>query len=197
MKYLLLLLIPINVLAAPCLSPPKDGIRLDEIRIQAINGAAAGEVNLIAAWRNREGGVCCVRTNDSSRQWQLVLSQLINRGDMPLADFAMQITPPGSGQPTPSEQQICDVMGQKITATPPTIPPAVPAIYIIVAPISGKTSRPLYSAAFTEIGRVEFTLNGAPRVCEPTPVLKPGSTIKYYWVTNNAGVRGLAVCKPS
>lgn len=90
-----------------------------------------------------------------------------------------------------------------IAANPPTpvmvacVPPPPPVIVFIVSPISGQSDRPLYNAQFSVIGRVEILMpNGSPRICESTPVSKPGVTTKYYWVTNNSGLRGLAICKP-
>lgn len=73
--------------------------------------------------------------------------------------------------------------------------PMQPKIYI-VSPVTGQTSRPLYSDAFTSIGRVEFLMpDGTPRVCESSTVQKPGTSTYYRYATNNVGVRGLTICK--
>lgn len=82
----------------------------------------------------------------------------------------------------------------------PLSPPVVqacpiPEVVYIVSSISGRTDRPLYSDSFTSIGRVEFLKDGQTRICEPDPVIKPGTTTQYRHVTNNAGQRGLTICK--
>lgn len=72
-----------------------------------------------------------------------------------------------------------------------------PPVKFIVSPNGTYTTRPLYDATFVKIGLVEIlNTDGTPRQCEPTPITKPGVSTLYYYVTNNAGLRGLAICKP-
>lgn len=92
-----------------------------------------------------------------------------------------------------AESANSNVAAATLTAlSPPTVnacPVTVP-VYV-VSPITGQTSRPLYSDNFAQIGRVEFT-----QACESTPeVIKPGTTTKYRYSTNVAGLRGLTICK--
>ena len=190
----------LSLTSLPAFSAPKPGMTTDQILIKVVPGAFAGEVNVFLVWPTTTPGMYdCLRTSDASRQWQTELGRQIPNGAVTLTSFAVNINPPGAlVTKTQAEMDICQAMtnqlASSITATP--VPPAVPALYIIVATISGQTDRPLYNAQFAPIGRVEFLLNGTPRICEPAPVYKTGSTVKYYWVTNNANQRGLAVCKP-
>jgi hypothetical protein len=184
-----------SVSMAACLSPPREGMTLDQVMIQTNRVDGIDVTNIITAYPMASGEICCARSVYDRRLWQQVLDGKIPSGTQTLRAFITGITAPGSDVAlTAQELAICQDMVNRMVVIQP--PPAVPAVYIIVAPISGQTSRPLYGASFATIGRVEFLLNGTPRVCEPTPVYKTGSTVKYYWVTNNAGQRGLAVCKP-
>jgi hypothetical protein len=184
--------------SAVCLSPPRVGLTVDQVAVQFAPGVAAGEVNALFAWPTTTANeACCTRTNDASRQWQTALGQHIANGPMRLSYFATTFVPPGSSAAlTDAERVTCQALTDMVLAVTTPIPPAIPAVYIVVAAIAGQTDRPLYNAAFATIGRVEFLLNGSPRICEPTPILKVGSPVKYYYATNNAGIRGLAVCKP-
>lgn len=79
---------------------------------------------------------------------------------------------------------------------PPAVICQVPLSNWFVTPITGATSRPLYNDAFAQIGRVEFlTADSLSRTCEALPVVKPGTTTRYRYATNNAGLRGLTICK--
>lgn len=201
MRLLLLFLAGLVTGAEAACPVPKTDMRVADGLIQTNRVAGIDVTNIVMAYPSDVAGqVCCTRSVYDRREWQVILDAQIPRGTVSVLDFVAGINAPGSTVPlTDAERVICQAMADRIltAATPVPIPPAVPALYIVVAAISGQTSRPLYDASFATIGRVEFLLNGAPRVCEPTPVLKTGSTIKYYWVTNNAGQRGLAVCKPS
>lgn len=87
-----------------------------------------------------------------------------------------------------------------VDTTPPAPPNIqacpIPVITYIVGTISGRTDRPLYDNSFNAIGRVEFMDGDKPRACEAEPVvIKPGTSTKYRYATNAAGVRGLTICK--
>ena len=77
-----------------------------------------------------------------------------------------------------------------ITACP------VPSIIYIVSTITGKTDRPLYNDSFVAFDRIEFKEpDGSAKRCELAIIIKTGTTIKYHYATNNAGKRGLVICK--
>jgi hypothetical protein len=190
------------------LAAPKADMRLNEpwIKITRDDPNSGIAITLVYPAADSAFVECNVSSFDA-QSWRGILWNAALLDPMPLSTFLLRIpTPPGALEyaaqpPTSVAQMRCAAIRSLMpsTATPaPMPPPAVPPVYIIVAPIAGQTSRPLYDANFATIGRVEFLLNGLPRVCEPTPIVyKTGSTVKYYWVTNNANQRGLAVCKPN
>jgi hypothetical protein len=191
---LLFTLVPMVVLAAP-----KADMRLDEPWIQTTDDGAVFTLVYPSA---TAGQVECTAADLDGASWRDMFRQAQILGPVPLSTFIASLPPaPGSVRKTtdPVVQARCAAIRDLMAVVPaPTPPPAVPPVYIIVAPIAGQTSRPLYDSSFATIGRVEFLLNGSARICEPTPIVyKTGSTVKYYWVTNNANQRGLAVCKPN
>lgn len=202
-----LTLIALLVFSVFALAAPKSDMRLNEPWVQTSDDG--GVITLVYPSAT-SGQVECTATDFDPPSWRTIFRDVQSIGPVPLSTFIMSLPPlPGSIQMTTNQvvqarcASIRDAMA--LAAVAPTPPPAIPAVYIIVAPISGQTSRPLYdsrilvSANAPAIGRVEFLLNGVPRICEPDPFMRPGSSTKYYWVTNSANPaqRGLAVCKPN
>lgn len=184
----------LSLISLSAFSAPKTDMRFNEPWIQTSDDGAVFTIVYPSA---TAGNVECTAADLDGASWREMFRQAQSLGPVPLTTFIASLpSAPGSVRKTtdPVVQARCAAIRDLMAV--PVPPPAVPAIYIIVAPISGQTDRPLYNAQFSAIGRVEFLLNGAPRICEPTPVYKTGSTVKYYWVTNNANQRGLAVCKP-
>jgi hypothetical protein len=194
--------------SASVLALPKAGMTLNEPWIQTTDD---GGVFTLVYPSATAGQVECTAADLDGASWRDMFRNAQILGAVPLSTFIAALPPaPGSVNKTtdPVVQARCAAIRDLMaiaSAPAPTPPPAVPAVYIIVAPNAGRPDRPLYAdglttgtSAFTEIGRVEILLNGAPRVCEPTPIVyKTESTVKYYYVTNNANQRGLAVCKPN
>lgn len=76
----------------------------------------------------------------------------------------------------------------------PVAPP--PAMVYVVATNGTRPDRPLKNDLFEEIGRIEILNGAAPRQCEATPVVVNSATgTQYRYATNNAGRRGLTICK--
>lgn len=121
---------------------------------------------------------------DSSR-----ISELLVTGWMPLGTY-INLTGQFFGVDglTANERALC------FASMPPLPPkPAVPPVTVV--PSGTAPTAPLYSIQQWEtsglwlaIGRVE-----RGQVCEPGIVRK--TTVSYYYVTNIAGLRGLAACK--
>lgn len=100
-----------------------------------------------------------------------------------------------AGLESPYSNEATVVLVSGAPQAPVVACPVQPKIHI-VSPVTGQTSRPLYSDAFTSIGRVEFIMpDSTPRVCESSAVQKPGTSTYYRYATNNGGVRGLTICK--
>lgn len=188
----------LTVFAKAADAAPKTDMRINEPWIQTSDD---GFVFTVVYPSATLGKVECTSADLDGQSWREMFRNLQQLGPVPLSTFIASLPPPpGAVRKTtdPVVQARCAAIRDLMVVVPAPIPPppAVPALYIIVATIAGQADRPLYNDQFSSIGRVEFMLNGAPRVCEPTPIYKTGSTVKYYWVTNNANQRGLAVCKP-
>lgn len=74
---------------------------------------------------------------------------------------------------------------------------AAPSISYIVAPNGTYTTRPLYDRpGGARIGSVEIKMpDGTPRACEGGAALLVTTSGEWRYTTNNAGLRGAALCR--
>ena len=165
----------LSLTSSPAFSAPKSDMRINEPWIQVTDDGAVFTIVYPSA---TVGNVECMAADVDGPSWRDMFRLAQSLGPVPLSVFITSLPPPpGSIRKTtdPVVQARCAAIRDLMAAQTSTPPPAVPALFIIVAPISGQTDRPLYDARFIAIGRVEFLLNGTPRVCEPTPAYKTGS----------------------
>lgn len=134
-------------------------------------------------------------------------------------DPAVRVTaPPYSFEKTGTWTGRCSVTALSATGaesdhSPPTpearcingscsVPPACACITVtpityVVAPNGTKTTRPLYDRpGGTQIGNVEIKMpDTTPRQCEGGAALLVTTAGEWRYVTNDAGLRGAALCK--
>lgn len=185
------LLFSMGQAVAVCLTPPKVGLTTDQVLIQTNRVDGIDVTNIIMAWPTTDPNlVCCTRAVYDRRAWQVILDQQIPRGTVTLTEFVAAIDPPG-GEKTPAENAICQAMADRI------LPPAP---RVVRNALRADGSRPMFTLN-TSGSMVNLRVSGVQvyvepgRPCERSPVISKTTAGSWLYVTNAAGIRGIALCK--
>lgn len=112
---------------------------------------------------------------------------------VPSGDMTCVMTAFGNGSESAPSNEV------RVRAVSPTVPANMRCDIstYAVAPNGSYTTRPLYNQPNgTRIGNVEIKMpDGTPRVCEGGVALLVTTSGEWRYTTNNAGLRGAALCR--
>jgi len=182
-------------IAAPCTTPPKVGLTVDEIQIAITDDGRS----ITMAWPTTTPNLgCCSRTDFDYVSWRDIFRQRMTDGNnsVRLTEFLATVTVPG-GPLSTAEQARCQAMIDRV----------LPGPTVVRNPYRTDGARPMkllkdpaqpYSAANPLVdlkiaGVLQYV--DAGRSCERSPVVNTTSAGQWLYVTNASGQRGVALCK--
>lgn len=193
----LLLLLAAPLLAAPCTTPPKDGLRVDEIQMAMYDDG----YRVALAWPSLDPNVaCCARADMDRTAWLTIFRDRMTAGNesISLSSFIASVTDFPGGALSASEITRCNAMMQKILPTgPKVVRNAQRADGARPAKLLKDPAQP-YSATNTLINYLvnkEQVYIEAGRQCEASPVVNVTTAGQWLYAVNLAGQRGIVLCK--
>lgn len=193
----MLLLLATPLCAAPCTTPPKDGLRVDEIQMAMYDDG----YRVAMAWPSNDPNVaCCARADMDRTAWLAIFRARMTPGNesISLTSFIASVADFPGGALSDSEVTRCNAMMRKILPTgPKVVRNAQRADGARPAKLLKDPAQP-YSATNT---LVNYLVNNNQvyiemgRPCEAAPIVNTTTAGLWLYATNLAGQRGIVLCK--